>query len=901
MADAATRPPVASDTPRAWQAVLEHVESRLLSGELAPGDRLPGERALSAELGVGRSSVREALRVLEVLGLIRTQAGSGPSAGAIIISTPGGGMSALMRLQVAARGFPVADIVRTRLILETSVAGDLAEATPQPDLSGAEALLDAMDAPDLTPAEFLALDAAFHLALAEASGNQVITATMAGLRSGIEGYARAGVATIADWNATSARLRAEHRGILDAITRGGCHDGAHAHPRPHLGLLRRDLHRPDPAAPTLPLPRPLPRGDADRPSRHREGRFASSRDTARERAPTMVQRQLPNVRELAELMRFKTPTLNATDRRLEKALTIADLRAIAKRRTPKAPFDYTEGAAEGELSLARARQAFQDIEFHPSILRNVPVVDTSREVLGGPSALPFGIAPTGFTRLMQTEGEEAGAGAAGAAGIPFTLSTLGTTSIEGVKAANPHGRNWFQLYVMRNREISYELARRAASAGFDTLFFTVDTPVAGARLRDKRNGFSIPPQLTPGTIINAIPRPAWWINFLTTPKLEFASLSSTGGTVGELLDSAMDPTISLEDLDIIREIWPGKIMVKGVQTVEDAKILAGKGVDGVVLSNHGGRQLDRAPIPFHLLPHVVREVGSDMEVHLDTGIMSGADIVASIALGARFTLIGRAYLYGLMAGGRRGVDKTIDDPPHRDRAHDEAARGRHARRARPAARHPARPAHADREAGGGCRGGGGLVEAHDRALAASVLGVDVGGREAGRVEAGLTQLRHEVARGIRRPGTRTYCGTRSAYRAYSSPNWRRSSRSSTTEPPKCSTRTATGTVAATQADPRSTPTPRWMSHHPRYMGWRLKAYGPVVTSDSGCSSWNSPEVRRRRSTSAHTFSAHPAASTAAPAARVSARGPGSGAGRTRSSRRTATTPTADPAGSGRFW
>ncbi|KRE31340.1 alpha-hydroxy acid oxidase [Agromyces sp. Soil535] len=374
----------------------------------------------------------------------------------------------------------------------------------------------------------------------------------------------------------------------------------------------------------------------------------------------MVQRQLPNVRELTELMKFKKPTLNATDRRLEKALTIADLRAIAKRRTPKAPFDYTEGAAEGELSLARARQAFQDIEFHPSILRNVPVVDTTREVLGGPSALPFGIAPTGFTRLMQTEGEGAGAGAAGAAGIPFTLSTLGTTSIEDVKAANPDGRNWFQLYVMRDREISYGLVRRAASAGFDTLFFTVDTPVAGARLRDKRNGFSIPPQLTPGTVINAIPRPAWWINFLTTPKLEFASLSSTGGTVGELLDSAMDPTISLEDLDVIREMWPGRIMIKGVQTVEDAKILAGKGVDGIVLSNHGGRQLDRAPIPFHLLPHVVREVGADMEVHLDTGIMSGADIVASIALGARFTLIGRAYLYGLMAGGRRGVDRTIE-------------------------------------------------------------------------------------------------------------------------------------------------------------------------------------------------------------------------------------------------
>jgi L-lactate dehydrogenase (cytochrome) len=375
----------------------------------------------------------------------------------------------------------------------------------------------------------------------------------------------------------------------------------------------------------------------------------------------MVQRQFPNPKELAELMRFKKPTTNPTDRRLEKALTIWDLRDIAKRRTPKAPFDYTEGAAEGELSLARARQAFQDVEFHPSILRSVPVVDTTRQVLGGPSALPFGIAPTGFTRMMQTEGEIAGAGAAGAAGIPFTLSTLGTTSIEDVKAANPNGRNWFQLYVMRKREISYELAKRAASAGFDTLFFTVDTPVAGARLRDKRNGFSIPPQLTPATIADAIPRPWWWWDFLTTPKLEFASLSSTGGTVGELLDAAMDPTISFTDLEVIRGMWPGKLVVKGVQSVRDAAKLADLGVDGILHSNHGGRQLDRAPIPFHLLPEVVHELRGTkgVEIGVDTGIMSGADIVACIALGAGFTMVGRAYLYGLMAGGRAGVDRTI--------------------------------------------------------------------------------------------------------------------------------------------------------------------------------------------------------------------------------------------------
>ena len=345
---------------------------------------------------------------------------------------------------------------------------------------------------------------------------------------------------------------------------------------------------------------------------------------------------------------------------MEKAQTIEDLRKIAKRRTPSAAFDYTDGAADDEISMNRARQAFKDVEFHPSILNDVTNVDTSCEIFGGPSALPFGIAPTGFTRLMQTEGELAGASAAGKAGIPFCLSTLGTTSIEDVKAANPHGRNMFQLYVMRQREISYGLVERAAKAGFDTLFFTVDTPVAGARLRDKRNGFSIPPQISLGTVLNAIPRPWWWWDFITTPTLSFASLSSTGGTVGELLNSAMDPSIQFSDLEEIRSIWPGKLVVKGVQNVEDSKKLADLGVDGIILSNHGGRQLDRAPVPFHLVPEVVREVGKDLDVAMDTGIMHGADIVAALAVGAKFTFIGRAYLYGLMAGGEAGVAKTIE-------------------------------------------------------------------------------------------------------------------------------------------------------------------------------------------------------------------------------------------------
>ena len=373
-----------------------------------------------------------------------------------------------------------------------------------------------------------------------------------------------------------------------------------------------------------------------------------------------VKRQLPKPRELAPLLKFKKPQLSPTARRLARAHTIYDLRSIAKRRTPRAPFDYTDGAADSELSLARARQAFEDIEFHPSILRDVARVNTSWEVLGAPVAYPFGIAPTGFTRMMHAAGERAGAAAAGAAGIPFALSTVGTASVEEVKAANPNGRNWFQLYMWRDRDRSMSLLDRAAACGFDTLLITVDVPVGGARLRDKRNGLTIPPAITAATLLNAIPHAGWWFDFLTTEPLTFSSFDRWDGTVAELMDTMFDPTVGFDDLAWIVEHWPNKVVVKGIQTLEDAKRVASMGVHGVLLSNHGGRQLDRAPVPFHLLPEVVREIGSDVEVHVDTGIMSGADVVACVALGARMTLVGRAYLYGLMAGGRAGVDRTIE-------------------------------------------------------------------------------------------------------------------------------------------------------------------------------------------------------------------------------------------------
>jgi isopentenyl diphosphate isomerase/L-lactate dehydrogenase-like FMN-dependent dehydrogenase len=372
-----------------------------------------------------------------------------------------------------------------------------------------------------------------------------------------------------------------------------------------------------------------------------------------------VKRQIPKLTELAPLLKFALPTLPSRKKRLAKALTIWDLREIAKHRTPTGPFDYTDGAAESESTLDRARRAFLDLEFRPNILQDVSNASLECKVLGETFAMPVGIAPTGFTRMMHTEGEIAGARAAAKFGIPFSLSTLGTTTIEDVVAASPGGTNWFQLYMWKDRDASMELVRRAQEAGVKNLMLTVDVPVAGARLRDVRNGLTVPPRLTAKTIIDAMPRPEWWINFLTTPAITFASMKNWEGTVAELLDFMFDPTMTFEDLKWIREQWNGQLTIKGIQTVEDAKKAATYGADAIILSNHGGRQLDRAPVPLHLLVDVKKELKDDLEIHLDTGIMHGADILAAIALGADFTYVGRAYLYGLMAGGQEGVERAL--------------------------------------------------------------------------------------------------------------------------------------------------------------------------------------------------------------------------------------------------
>jgi L-lactate dehydrogenase (cytochrome) len=374
----------------------------------------------------------------------------------------------------------------------------------------------------------------------------------------------------------------------------------------------------------------------------------------------MTDRQMPKWSELKPLLRPKPITVNPTERRLEKALTIADLRAIAKRRTPRSVFDYTDGAAEAEISLRRSRRLFAELELQPSILRDVSNLDLGTSILGGRSELPFAFAPTGFTRMMNHEGESAVVKVAEDVGIPYALSTMGTTSIEDVAAAAPNARKWFQLYVWKDRDAGEDLVKRSAAAGYEALMLTVDVPVAGARLRDVRNGFTIPPSLTAKTVLDASLHPAWWANLLTTRPLTFASLSTWDGTVAELLDKLFDPTMTIDDLNWLRSIWDGPLIVKGIQTVEDARRVVDAGADAVVLSNHGGRQLDRAPTPLRILPDVRKAIGSDAEIYLDTGIMSGADIVAAIALGADACLVGRAYLYGLMAGGQRGVARAAE-------------------------------------------------------------------------------------------------------------------------------------------------------------------------------------------------------------------------------------------------
>ncbi|WP_234356265.1 alpha-hydroxy acid oxidase [Blastococcus sp. Marseille-P5729] len=372
-----------------------------------------------------------------------------------------------------------------------------------------------------------------------------------------------------------------------------------------------------------------------------------------------IPRQLPKWEDLKPRLGFRSPQLGGSARRLSRATTIEDLRAIAMRRTPRSVFDYTDGSAEDESSLRRSRELWQAAELNANVLRDISQVDLRTMILGEQSAMPFALAPTGFTRMMHYQGETAVGYEANNAGIPYALSTMGTTSIEDVTRVTPDIPRYFQLYVWKDRAASTELVERAREAGYSALMLTVDTAVAGARLRDVRNGLTIPPQLSVKTFADMALHPSWWANLLTTAPLEFASLTSWEGTVADMINHMFDPTVSFKDVEWLRSIWPGKLIIKGIQSVEDAKESFDVGADGIILSNHGGRQLSRARPPLRLLPEVRAALGDEPAVFIDGGIMSGSDIVTAIASGADAAFVGRAYLYGLMAGGHLGVRRAL--------------------------------------------------------------------------------------------------------------------------------------------------------------------------------------------------------------------------------------------------
>ncbi len=361
----------------------------------------------------------------------------------------------------------------------------------------------------------------------------------------------------------------------------------------------------------------------------------------------------------SEVTRFVGPTFRGrTSDRWSRVRTVADFKRLARRRTPRSVFDYVEGAAEFELSRDRAVAAFRRAVFHPHVLRDVSAVDPATTILGRPVALPAVLGPTGFTRMMHAAGEPAVARAAGRAGIPYVLSTLGTTSVERLAEAAPGADRWFQLYVSKDRGRSLDLVARAGESGYTTLVLTVDVPVAGARHRDVYNGLTFPPTLSARTILGMVSKPYWLFDALTTEPLAFESLGAAKDVMG-LINTVFDPSVTTADIEWLRSHWSGRIVVKGLQRVDDANAVVSSGADGVAVSNHGGRQLDRAVTPLELLPAVVDAVADIAEVFLDGGVRDGADIAAAVAFGARAVFVGRPYLYALMAGGEAGVDHLL--------------------------------------------------------------------------------------------------------------------------------------------------------------------------------------------------------------------------------------------------
>ena len=371
-------------------------------------------------------------------------------------------------------------------------------------------------------------------------------------------------------------------------------------------------------------------------------------------------------RTLRSVVRFGRIETNRVERRLARAASVEDLRLIARRRLPGGVFDYIDGAAEDERTLAANQRAFAETTFRPRVLRGVLGVDTKSTMLGAPASYPLVLAPTGFTRIADPDGELAVARAAARAGLPYTLSTLSTRSIEEVRAVTD-GRLWFQVYAWRDRGLVQEMIERAAHAKYEALVLTIDTAVFGRRERDVRRGFSLPPTIGARTIIDGVLHPTWTWSFVRGEPIRFANVA--GRDVGDgaspvnlsdYINTQFDPSLSWADIDWLRSVWSGPIVLKGVQTVDDAVIAADKGVEAIALSNHGGRQLDGAPAAFSLVAPVADAVGGRIEIICDGGVRRGSDIVKAVAAGATACMAGRAYLYALGAAGERGVDRVLD-------------------------------------------------------------------------------------------------------------------------------------------------------------------------------------------------------------------------------------------------
>lgn len=344
---------------------------------------------------------------------------------------------------------------------------------------------------------------------------------------------------------------------------------------------------------------------------------------------------------------------------------IEDLRRIAQRRVPRAFFDYVEAGSYSEETLRANRADLENIKLRQRVMVDVSARDTSTTILGKKAALPLALAPVGMTGLQRGRGEVLAARAAEAAGIPYTLSTVAICSIQDVAEATT-APFWFQLYVMKDRGFARALMERAAEAKCSALVLTVDLQVLGQRHCDMKNGLAVPPSLKFRNLVSMARRPRWCASVLAGRRWSFGNLEGyVTGKSGALalshwVNSQFDAALSWKDVEWVRSLWKGPLIIKGILDVDDAKIAAETGANALVVSNHGGRQLDGAPSSISMLPKIAESVGAKLEVYFDGGIRSGQDIMRALALGARACLIGRAYAYGLGAAGEAGVAKVID-------------------------------------------------------------------------------------------------------------------------------------------------------------------------------------------------------------------------------------------------